>query len=176
MSSIKCPVCGKEVSPFTRIHCGRPLPITQYEPENPQAEKQADIENEAPTSWRGRLDYALIQLRTSPEKKYKIIRVCTILIVILVIVSAVCLDMSSRSPYKCVVCNKGLTDANVYSYNGQDYCFLCRQQKGDGANIEPRCGQCGETARYHNEDYTDCYCEDCWNLLVENGKIVPVGK
>ena len=93
MSSIKCPVCGKEVSPFTRIHCGRPLPITQSEPENPQAEKQADIENEAPTSWRGRLDYALIQLRTSPEKKYKIIRVCTILIVILVIVSAVCLDM-----------------------------------------------------------------------------------
>ena len=50
MSSIKCPVCGKEVSPFTRIHCGRPLSASQPAPLNPTAADQVDIGNKTPTS------------------------------------------------------------------------------------------------------------------------------
>ena len=174
MSCNKCPVCGKEVSPFTRIHCGRPLPITQSTPENSRESAQENSENKAKPTLLSRLDYALIQLRTSPEKRTKLLTIYCIIAVIFLVIYTIYMLVSSWSPYKCVVCNKSLTDANVYSYNQQAYCYLCRLEVEDGVMVEPRCSQCGETARYHNEDYTECHCEDCWNRLVENGKIVIV--
>ncbi len=89
MSSIKCPVCGKKVSPFTRIHCGRPLSASQPAPLNPTAAEQVDIGNKTPTSnsavshsassFFDRINFAIFTLRCDPSKKNRFIWILTAL-------------------------------------------------------------------------------------------------
>ena len=89
MSSIKCPVCGKEVSPFTRIHCGRPLSASQPAPLNLTAAEQVDIGNKTPTSnssvshsassFFDRINFAIFTLRCDPSKKNRFIWILTVL-------------------------------------------------------------------------------------------------